>query len=319
MIVKIEYSPLYLQLIKEKARPLRIVVMTGATSGLGLHAVRLIAAQRGTRVIIGARGSRRSVPRWVEVIPLDLASLVSVRAFVDVLTRQLGDMRIDMLILNAGMQSSNISRHSAEGYELTFAVNHLAHYLLARLLMPYMADNGRLVITTSDMHDRAVIPIAPKTLEPLKLARPGKSCFGTGVRAYKTSKLCNLMTAHCLARQAHVKNRHIKVVAFNPGLTSGTDLCRDNSRMRRVIVTLLMHTVFRLVSFFRSEYIMSTAQRSGEALAAVAIGTVVPPPGSIYIMMLKGKPTFPKPSRLALSHHVQERLWRESAAMVGIA
>jgi NAD(P)-dependent dehydrogenase (short-subunit alcohol dehydrogenase family) len=63
---------------------------------------------------------------------------------------------------------------------LTFAVNHLAHYLLARLLVPRMADHGRLVITTSDTHDPAVTPIAPKTLEPQALAHPSKRGFGIG-------------------------------------------------------------------------------------------------------------------------------------------
>jgi NAD(P)-dependent dehydrogenase (short-subunit alcohol dehydrogenase family) len=73
----------------DQTKPLRVVVMTGATAGLGAQAVQHIAAQPDTRVIIGARGSGRTVPRGVEVIPLDLASLDSVREFADAVTRQL--------------------------------------------------------------------------------------------------------------------------------------------------------------------------------------------------------------------------------------
>jgi NAD(P)-dependent dehydrogenase (short-subunit alcohol dehydrogenase family) len=86
----------------DQAKSQRVVVMTGVTAGLGAHAVRHIAAQPDTRVIIGARASGRTVPRGVEVVPLDLASLASVREFADAVTGQLGDARIDIL----GMQTS---------------------------------------------------------------------------------------------------------------------------------------------------------------------------------------------------------------------
>ena len=302
----------------DQAKPQHVIVMTGATAGLGAHAVQHIAAQPDTRVIIGARGSGRTVPRGVAVIPLDLASLASVREFADAVTRQLGDARIDILILNAGIQASNTERRSAEGYELTFAVNHLAHYLLARLLLPRLADHGRLVITTSETHDPVVTPIAPKTLAPQALAHPSKSGFGSGIRAYSASKLCNLLTAQSFAALDEVKARQITVIAFSPGLTGGTSLGRDSSPAMRVFVMFLMNTVFRLVGLFRPEYVMGTPERSGEALAEVSLGTVTPPPGRIYVSLVKGKATFPNPSELARNRDAQSRLWGESAAMVGM-
>lgn len=301
-----------------QAKRQRVVVMTGATAGLGAHAVRHIASQTDTRVIIGARGSGRTAPLGIEVIPLDLASLDSVREFSEAVMRQLGDARIDVLILNAGMQTSNNERRSADGYELTFAVNHLSHYLLARLLVPHMADHGRLVITTSETHDPAVTPIAPKTLEPQVLAHPSKNGFGTGIRAYSASKLCNLLTAQSFAALDEIKARQITVIAFSPGLTGGTSLGRDSSRVMRAFVMFLMHTVFRLVGLFRPEYVMGTPERAGEALAEVSLGAITPPRGRIYISLVKGKPTFPDPSELARSRDAQDRLWRESAAMVGV-
>jgi len=298
----------------------RVVVMTGVTAGLGAHALQHIAAQSSTRVIIGARGSVRAeaVPSGVEVIPLDLASLVSVRRFANAVKERLGDTRIDILVLNAGMQIADNQRRSAEGYELTFAVNHLAHYLLARLLVSHMADHGRLLVTTSETHDPAVTPIAPKSLEPQALAHPDKSGFGAGIRAYSASKLCNLLTVQAFAAQEEVKARQISVIAFSPGLTGGTSLGRDVSPARRAFITFLMHTVFRFVGLVCPEYVVGTTERSGEALAEFALGAVTPPPGRIYVSLVKGQPRYPDPSELACSQDARDRLWRESATMVGM-
>ena len=76
------------------------IVMTGATSGLGAHAFAHLAGSPGTDIIVGARGSR-DLPN-ATVLPLDLASLQSVRDFAEAVKQQLGDRKIDMLVLNAG-------------------------------------------------------------------------------------------------------------------------------------------------------------------------------------------------------------------------
>lgn len=295
----------------------RVVVMTGATAGLGAHAAERVAAEPHTTLIIGARGSK-VVPPGAVLLPLDLASLASVRDFAEAVIGELGESRIDVLVLNAGMQSSTTERRSTDGYELIFATNHLAHYLLARLLLPFLADDGRLIITTSDTHDPAITPLAPKTLDPDALAHTTSGSFGTGMRAYAASKLCNLLTAESLATLDEVVTRRIRVIAFNPGLTGGTSLGRDSSRARRLVLGFLMRTVFRLVGFLRPEYVMGTADRSGQALAEVSLGTLSPPPGRIYISLVKGQPTFPDPSELARSQAAQQQLWRASAQMVGL-
>ncbi|CAL9428904.1 SDR family NAD(P)-dependent oxidoreductase [Streptomyces sp. IPPR8] len=298
--------------------PQRVIVMTGATAGLGAHALRTLAAQPATRVIVGARGTGRAVPQGVEVVPLDLASLADVRRFADTVIARLDGARIDILILNAGMQSAATGARSADGYELTFAVNHLAHYLLARLLMPHVADYGRLVITTSDTHDPAITPIAPKGLDPKALAHPEKGGFGTGIRAYSSSKLCNLLTAQSFAASQEVRDRKIDVIAFNPGLTGGTSLGREASRARKALMTVLMGTVFKIAGRFKPEYVMGTPERAGEQLAAVAAGDVAPPPGRLYVSLVKGEATFPDPSELARSRTARDQLWNESAAMTGL-
>lgn len=295
-----------------------VVVMTGATAGLGLHTLENLAKQPDTHILVGARGSKRIVPPAVQVIPLDLASLSSVRAFAETVKRQLDKTRIDMLILNAGMQYGKNDRKSEDGFELTFAVNHLAHYLLVRLLLPWMADNGKIIITTSDTHDPAVTPIAPKQLDLQELAHPTKIGFGTGIRAYAASKLCNIMTAQFLARLPEVTDRHLTVLAFNPGFTGGTSLGRDSTLFSRIVITLLIHTVFRVIGIFRPAYIMGKPDLAGQALANLALGNITPPYGKMYVSLVKSKPTYPNPSTLAMDINAQELLWKESEIMVGL-
>jgi NAD(P)-dependent dehydrogenase (short-subunit alcohol dehydrogenase family) len=289
----------------------RIVVMTGATSGIGANAAVRIAAQPNIRLIIGARG----VQSGGEVIPLDLASLASVRKFADEVKQRLGSAHIDMLVLNAGTQTMDLKQRSVDGFEVTFAVNHLAHYLLARLLVPCMADDGRLVITTSDTHDPANFSGAPKTLDPEALAHPGE---GAKFSPYPASKLCDLLTARSFAALAEVQAPHITVIAYNPGLTLGTGLSRNAPRAIRGFMRVMMPPIFGLLSLFRPQFYPGNPKRSGEVLAQLALGEIKLPAGRVYASLVKGQLTFPDPSPLAKSDEARDMLWRESAAMVGL-
>ena len=122
------------------------IVMTGATSGIGKVAAEQIRAAPGVQLVIGARVAP---PDGLRVLPLDLAHLESVRTFVQQVEAWLGDRPINGLVLNAASQFSNIDQRTEDGFEATFAVNHLAHYLLLRLLTPRLAQNAVVVITTS--------------------------------------------------------------------------------------------------------------------------------------------------------------------------
>jgi NAD(P)-dependent dehydrogenase (short-subunit alcohol dehydrogenase family) len=287
------------------------IVMTGATSGIGAHALAHLAASPNTEIIIGARGGRE-LPD-ATVLPLELASLQSVRDFADSVKQHLGESKIDMLVLNAGAQFRQAER-SVDGYEMTFAVNHLSHYLLARLLMPEMAEEGRIVITTSDTHDPAKMPLGPRTLDPESLAHPTKD---SPARAYPASKLCNLLTARSLAASDDVKARHITVIAYNPGLTSGTSLSGGSALQGTVMAAL--RPVLRFLSLFLAQLYMSTPEQSGDALAQLVLGQVTPPPGKVYASHVRGKITFPDPSKLAQSDDARDLLWRESATMVDLS
>jgi len=292
----------------------RIVVMTGATSGIGANAAARIVAQPNIRLIIGARGGHTG-PEGAEVFPLDLASLASVRTFADDVKKRLDGTLIDMLVLNAGIQGSDAKQRTVDGFEVTFAVNYLAHYFLARLLVPIMADDGRLVITTSDTHDPAVFSGAPKTLDPEALAHPDRNKSGVRFSAYPASKLCDLLTARSFAALAKVQPPHITAIAYNPGLTLGTGLSRDAPRLLRAFIRI----VLPLLSMFKPQFRSGTPERAGEALAQLTLGEGSPPAGRVYASLVRGELTFPDPSKLAQSDEARDLLWRESATMVGLA
>jgi NAD(P)-dependent dehydrogenase (short-subunit alcohol dehydrogenase family) len=112
-----------------------------------------------------------------------------------------------MLVLNARAQFATSDQRSADGFAMTFAVNHLARYLLARVLLPRLAESARVVITTSDTHDPAILPFAPKVLDVPAWAHPPAGKLGNG--AYPASRLCNLLTARGLAALPEVNARQI--------------------------------------------------------------------------------------------------------------
>ena len=293
---------------------MRTIVMTGATSGIGAAALKQLTLP-DTDILIGARHKGNDLREGTQVLPLDLSSLVSVRTFADSVKQHLGDSKIDILVLNAGIKATDNRQRSEEGFELTFATNHLAHYLLARLLLRDMAKGGKIVITTSDAHDPAVVPFGPKTLDIQELAYPTDKS-PKGMAFYGATKLCNLLTANTL--KANVDPQmNISVIAFNPGLTGDTSLMGKQSVSLKRIVSII-RPLFHIISLIKPAYFMGRAKNSGEALAALALGDAVLPDGSIYASLVRGKLTFPDPSQLAQDKSLSDRLWKESAAMVDL-
>lgn len=298
--------------------PQKNIVMTGATSGFGAKALEKLTVVPNVHIFVGARETVTDVTKGVDFLPLDLISLESVREFAEAVSQKLGKSEIDVLVLNAGIRGSDAEQLSKDGYGRTFAVNHLAHYLLARLLLPKMANNGRLIITSSDMHDPPIKRLAPKSIEIQEWAYPTKGGSGTGIRSYIASKLCNLMTGLSFSKLEDVKKREIDVVVFNPGLTGGSGTGKETPLLQRLVVKIMMRTIFPLIGLFRSEFIMNTAEHSGRMLADITLGILSPPPEKIYLSLVKGRPTFPAPSELAQNEEGQRLLWEKSEEMVGL-
>jgi NAD(P)-dependent dehydrogenase (short-subunit alcohol dehydrogenase family) len=294
---------------------MKTIVMTGATAGIGLTASEQMRRVPDVRLLVGARGK---APAGVDSLQLDLARLASVRSFAAGVVEWLGESSIDGLILNAGTQFGDVRQRTEDEFETTFAVNHLAHYLLLRLLMPRLASGAIVVITTSNLHDPKTNPIAPpEHADAEKLARgqversnssPGSR---SGIRAYATSKLCNLLTARMLASSAFAQARGLKVIAFNPGLTPGTQLSRNQALAFR----LFFSAIVPMLSPFQR---INTLAGGGHLLANLALRQVVPPAGRLYASQVKRRLTWPDISELARDDVVVAKLWRDSATLVGL-
>jgi NAD(P)-dependent dehydrogenase (short-subunit alcohol dehydrogenase family) len=218
------------------------IVVTGASAGLGLAASRELA-RAGYHVILGCRSVSRgeaaraairtSVPdARLEVVEMDLASLASVRSAAKKVTENQSRVPLHGIVCNAGVQVVSGLRRSRDGYELTFATNHLGHFELINLLLGHVGAGGRITLVSSQVHQgprKAMGFPAPRWEHPTKLADPAKSAVDGGAHAgrvrYATSKLANLYTTYELARR--VQGRGITVNAFDPGLMPATGLDRD--------------------------------------------------------------------------------------------
>jgi NAD(P)-dependent dehydrogenase (short-subunit alcohol dehydrogenase family) len=291
---------------------MKLIVMTGGTAGIGLAAAERMRQAPDVRVLVGARGHASGGP---DTATLDLGRLASVRGFADSAAEWLGESSIDALVLNAGTQVRALGQYTEDGSEVTFAVNHLAHYLLLRLLTPRLAERAIVVITTSNLHD-------PNTIAPPEQADAGLLARGqvklspdakdamAPLRAYAASKLCNVLTARALASSDLARARRLRVVAFNPGFTPGTQLTRNHGLALRGLLALL-------------NPILGVSQRpntvagGGSLLADLALDRLVPPEGCLYASQIRRVLTWPEPSEMASDDTVMTKLWRDSATMVG--
>jgi NAD(P)-dependent dehydrogenase (short-subunit alcohol dehydrogenase family) len=242
---------------------------------------------------------------------LDLSSLHSVRALVS----QLGNRKLSGLMCNAGLQFREATQSSPDGFESTFAINHLGHYLLIRSLLPQISEPGRIILVASGTHDPAQKTFMPAPIwrDPKDLARPdnhGSPAGTAGRRAYSTSKLLNVMTAYALDRRLRAEDRAVTVTAFDPGFMPGADsgLARDYSSTQqlawKLVLPLLRYVMPRVM----------TPTRSGDDLAQLALSPEFSGVSGAYFEGLRQIPSS------ELSSHVekQETLWRESALMCGL-
>jgi NAD(P)-dependent dehydrogenase (short-subunit alcohol dehydrogenase family) len=294
---------------------MKTVVMTGGTSGLGAVTAKEIMRSPNTLLLLGARGAG---PKGAEALPLDLAKLDSVRSFASSIEARRGSDGIDALILNAG--GGYRDSRTVDGLETNFAVNHLAHYLLLRLLLPLLSDGAVVIITTSGTHDPAegtVIP-PPRHADAFLLAHPERdpgrdADVGKAAgRAYASSKLCNLLTARALVSQPEAMAHRLTVIAYDPGPTPGTGLMRERGIAVNFVWLRLGPVLRFLVPRFTSREV------AGRTLADLALGKTLLPEGRIYAALRRNRLTYPDPSELARRDDARDFLWRDSATLVGM-
>lgn len=193
-----------------------VILITGSTDGIG-KATALEAARQGADVVIHGRSPERVASTQDEILDAtgvdahgvvaNLGSLDAVRAMAEQIHEEIPNLNV--LINNAGVISKT-RRLSYDGYELTFAVNHLAHFLLTNLLLPLLRTNtpARVVTVSSVVHHGAGIEF-----ENLM----GEEEFD-GYAAYEQSKLANVLFTTELARRE--SGSGVTAICMHPGVIS---------------------------------------------------------------------------------------------------
>ncbi|XP_022094699.1 retinol dehydrogenase 14-like isoform X3 [Acanthaster planci] len=247
----------------------KVCIITGANGGVGLKATEKYAAA-GYEVIMACRdqtkaedaisGIKRASPdAKLAFMKLDLASLKSVRQFVDEFHTAAKPLHV--LCNNAGMTSGFRNGKgpfkTEDGFEVTFGINHLGHFLLTLLLLDDLkktaseAGEARIVMTTSSLHDpdgggmRG--PSAHLDFDNLQLL---EGSFN-GELAYKNSKLANVLFTKELARR--LGESGVTVNALCPGFIPSTGLNRNESAMTRFMMANVLSPMLKLKGVTRTE------------------------------------------------------------------
>ena len=217
------------------------ILVTGGNSGIGFFStIKLLKTQNYLYITIRSLSRKEEfllklikyfdkeyLDKYLNIIDnIDLADLENIQKVRDYLIKK--NVSLDVVILNAGLQYTGAfyPKVSKQGIELTFAVNHLAHFYLVNNLTGLINNNkeSRIIITSSDVHD----PESPggnvgeraglNNLINFKEEITGKYINFNSDKAYKNSKLCNILFAKELSKRLQMQASKISVITWAPGL-----------------------------------------------------------------------------------------------------
>lgn len=297
------------------------VVLTGPTGGLASRLVPIIAAAGPRRLVLLGRSAAAMQPAAatareagagaVVLVETDLADLASVsRAGDRIRTEALeADAPVGSMVLAAGVQLADRDHVSAQGIELTFAVNVVAQHQLLRSALPATAPGAVVTMVSSgthfgDWHSYGMVA-TPRWDEPAVLARPGtpgdRAHGDAGSRAYATSKLASVILVHGWAAR---HGEQIRINAFDPGLMPGTGLARALPRPAQWAWKHVLPAFTFLPGW-------STPARSARHLGDLALGRTHPGLAGGYVEL--GRERRSSPESYDAAHQV--RLWDELQAL----
>jgi NAD(P)-dependent dehydrogenase (short-subunit alcohol dehydrogenase family) len=276
----------------------KLVIVTGGNVGIGRATAQGLAAM-GARVVLTSRDLERGravaseIAREtgadVRALRLDLASFASIRAFAAEILE--AEPRIDVLVANAGLILSD-RRTTSEGFEATFGVNHLGHFLLTELLLDRIVESApaRIVVVSSRAHRRA------RGIDFGDLQRTGRY---VAWKVYAESKLANLLFVRALA--ARLEDR-VTVNACHPGVVATGFAGGGDARG-------LTALFFRL-----ARPLLRTPEQGAETVIWLASAPELAGVSGRYFVDRREV----VPSRAARDDGLAARLWDESERLVAI-
>lgn len=290
----------------------KTVLITGANSGLGFEAAKVLAA-KGARVIMAVRDQakgeraaaeiRQATPAAdLELLLLDLASLVSIRDAAAAVARP--HDRLDVLINNAGVMAIP-RRTTADGFEMQLGTNHLGHFALTGLLLPLILKTpaARVVTVSSSAHLLGRINFAD--LQGERRYQPWL--------AYGQSKLANLLFAYELQRRLAAAGSSAISIAAHPGYAA--------TNLQAVGPEMAGSTLGKRLMTFANRFFARSAAMG--ALPEVYAATAPDVRGGDYIgpdgpLGQQGYPRKVQSSGRSHDRDVAARLWAVSEALMGV-
>ncbi|WP_246614160.1 oxidoreductase [Paractinoplanes bogorensis] len=269
-------------------------VVTGANSGLGFATTKALT-DRGGHVVMGVRDEKKGRAAQArlekgssEVRVVDLADLESVRAFAA------GIERVDVLVNNAGVMAPPPTL-SAQGFEVQFAVNHLAHFALTGLLLDRITD--RVVTVSSVLHRKGRL-----RFDDLNAAR--------GNQAYNQSKLANAVFGIELDRRLRASGQKIRSVLAHPGYAVTNLQAGVQEGLYRTLLLRLGNPILAVPAEQGARPTVFAATEPG-----VQGGQFIGPSG---LGEMRGAPGVITPAPAASDPENGRRLWAVSEEMTGV-